>query len=277
VPSEGRPNSIAFIGAGNMASAIVGGLLDAGYASSRIAVADPSRTALENMRALTISRVSSDARDVVVGAELIILAVKPQVMAEVTAGLKGALEPSSVVMSVAAGISVASLQDMLGNPNAPIVRCMPNTPALVRMGAAGLFASAEVTEAQRTRVEAVMRCVGTTLWVEEEQLLEAVTAVSGSGPAYFFAFMEAMIAKGEQLGLSHDQATALTLRTALGAATLAEEQNIAIDVLRRQVTSPGGTTEQALASFSASGLNTVVADAMQACFDRALTMAKEFK
>jgi pyrroline-5-carboxylate reductase len=166
---------------------------------------------------------------------------------------------------------------MLGNPNAPIVRCMPNTPALVRMGAAGLFASAEVTEAQQAQVEAVMRCVGTTLWVEEEQLLEAVTAVSGSGPAYFFAFMEAMIAKGEELGLSHDQATALTLRTALGAATLAEEQNIAIDVLRRQVTSPGGTTEQALASFSASGLNTVVADAMQACFDRALTMAKEFK
>ena len=277
MPTEGRPQSIAFVGAGNMASAIIGGLLDAGYAPSRISVADTSAAALQAMRALNINTVSDDARNIVAGAELIILAIKPQVMGDVVRNLQGKVTPGSVVMSVAAGITVDSLKEMLAAPATPVVRCMPNTPALVRQGAAGLFASDEVTPAQRDRIDAVMRGVGSTLWVEAEGLLDSVTAVSGSGPAYFFAFMEAMIAKGEQLGLSHEQATELTLKTALGAATLACEQNVAIDVLRHRVTSPGGTTERALASFGDQGLGDTVARAMQACFDRAKEMTKEFK
>lgn len=277
MPNEGRPENIVFVGAGNMASAIIGGLIDSGYSPSRIGAADPSARAKQSMRALNVTRLADSPAELTGDADLIVLAVKPQIMAEVARSIQGHLNPTTLVMSVAAGITAADLATMLGNPDQPVVRCMPNTPALVRTGASGLFASDTVTDTQRNQVEAVMRGVGTTLWVEQESLLEAVTAVSGSGPAYFFAFMEAMIAKGESLGLSHDQASALTLQTALGAARLASEQNVPIDVLRSNVTSPGGTTERALATFAAEGLPDIVDHAMQACVDRAVAMAEEFK
>lgn len=277
MPSEGRPESIAFVGAGNMASAIIRGLIDGGYAPNCIAAADPSPRALEALRVLNVGHLSADAREVVTQAELVVLAVKPQVMAEVTANLRGVIPPTTTVMSVAAGITADELGAMLGDRELPIVRCMPNTPSLVRAGVAGLYATSTVSDLQRQRVEAVMKAVGMTLWVDNEAMLDAVIAVSGSGPAYFFAFMEAMIAKGEQLGLSHEQATELTLATAVGAARLAAEQSTPLDVLRRSVTSPGGTTEQALRTFAEGGLGQLVDAAMQACIERAQEMAEEFK
>jgi pyrroline-5-carboxylate reductase len=179
-------------------------------------------------------------------------------------------------MSVAAGISVSALKDQLSNSNAPVVRCMPNTPALVGAGASGLFASPEVTDRQRAGIDAVMGVVGTTVWLEKESHIDVVTAISGSGPAYFFAFMEAMIATGERMGLDHETASQLTLQTALGAAKLATQQSDPVNELRRNVTSPGGTTERALESFDQDNLEALVNRGMQACLARAQEMAKEF-
>lgn len=277
MPSEGRPESIAFVGAGNMASAIIGGLLDNGYSASRIAAADPSARALETLRAMNIGKLTDNALDIVGDAQLVVLAVKPQIMANVIDGLRAGLNAGTTVMSIAAGVSVGSLENMLAAPGVAVVRCMPNTPALVRCGASGLYAPPSVSERERGYAQATMAAVGTSMWVNEESQLDAVTAVSGSGPAYFFAFMEAMIAHGEALGLSHEQAYELTLQTALGAASLASEQQVPIDTLRHNVTSPGGTTERALAAFHAGGLNALVGSAMDACHARAQAMAKEFK
>ena len=182
----------------------------------------------------------------------------------------------AVVMSVAAGISVDGLKKQLTNAALPVVRCMPNTPALVGAGASGLFASPEVTAHQRAGIQAVMGVVCTTVWLKEEHQIDCVTAISGSGPAYFFAFMEAMIAAGEKMGLDHETASQLTLQTALGAAKLATQSSDPVTELRRNVTSPGGTTERALNSFNQDNLAALVDQGMQACLDRAQEMAKEF-
>lgn len=270
MPTQGRPETIAFIGAGNMANAIIGGLIGTGYTASRIRAADPSARAREALRALNVEQVFEDPCAAVADAEMVILAVKPQIMAEALAGISGCLPKNCLIMSIAAGISVAGLARMMGSDHLAIVRCMPNTPCLVRQGASGLYANPMVNTQQRGYAEATMASVGTTLWLEEESGLDAVTAVSGSGPAYFFAFMEAMIQSGQRLGLSREVASTLTLQTALGAAHLACEQNLAIDTLRRNVTSPGGTTERALHIFEQQQLPAMVDSAMQACYDRAI-------
>jgi pyrroline-5-carboxylate reductase len=276
VRNEQSPSSIAFVGGGNMARAIIGGLLDSGYEANRIAVADPSTDALDALRAMGLSKVATEAATIVGDASLIVLAVKPQVMSSVVNGFAEHLQAEQTVMSIAAGISVAALIAMLGNPGVGVIRCMPNTPALVSCGASGLFAPPNVDEGQRQQAQSTMAAVGTTLWVNSEAQLDAVTAVSGSGPAYFFAFMEAMAHHGERLGLDYDQAYQLTLQTALGAARMAAEQNTPIDALRRNVTSPGGTTEQALLAFEQGKLKDLVGAAMDACVARAETMAREF-
>ncbi len=276
MPTQGRPETIAFIGAGNMANAIIGGLIGSGYSPSHIRAADPSARAREALKALNVQQVFEDPCAAVTGADMVVLAVKPQVMAAALEGVKDCLPPQCLVMSIAAGISASSLDRMLGGRQWAIVRCMPNTPSLVYRGASGLFANKHVSEQQRQFAEATMASVGTTLWLEQEDKLDAVTAVSGSGPAYFFAFMEAMIDSGERLGLSRQVATELTLQTALGAAHLAAEQPVSIDTLRANVTSPGGTTERALQAFEREQLGATVDAAMQACYDRAQAMATEF-
>ena len=270
------PQNIGFVGAGNMAQAIIGGLLDAGYPPERLCASDPSPAALAQLRAVGIEAVAEIPSSAFNAADLIILAVKPQFMASATALLRERLDPNCVVMSVAAGISTHSLKTLLGHPALPVVRCMPNTPALVRAGASGLFASPEVSETQRRGAEAVMRVVGSARWLATESHIDVVTAVSGSGPAYFFAFMEAMIAAGERLGLDAVTARELTLQTALGAATLAAKSDESVATLRKNVTSPGGTTERALTSFEESNLSALVDRGMQACLDRAREMAEEF-
>ena len=258
-----------------MAASIIGGLLESGHPASRLRAADPFADSLERLRALGVDALHSDNAAAVAGADVVILAVKPQVMAAAADSIAAAVRDSgALVISIAAGITVAALQRRLGEA-AAIVRCMPNTPALLRCGASGLYASAGTSEQQRGHAELVLGAVGSTCWVESEAELDAITALSGSGPAYFFLFMEAMIDAGESLGLQRDTATALALQTGLGAARMALENDLDLVELRRRVTSPGGTTERALQRFEHDGLRDVVSGAMRAAADRAAEMSRE--
>jgi len=265
---------IAFVGAGNMAGSIIGGLLDSGHPAAALRAADPFPDSLERLRAMGVA-VYADNAEAVSGADVVILAVKPQVMAEAVTGIAGVVGDSgAAVISIAAGITVASLQARLG-ARAPIVRCMPNTPALLRCGASGLYASDAVTATQRDCAQYIMSAVGSTCWVDSEAQLDAITALSGSGPAYFFLFMEAMIDAGCELGLARDTAGALALQTGLGAARMALESDEDLAELRRRVTSPGGTTERAVQSFENDGLRDTVSRAMRAAAERAAEMARD--
>lgn len=267
--------SICFIGGGNMARSIIGGLINRGIAPQNITACDPHKDALTQLQADFSINVSSSNADAVAVADVVVLAVKPQVMASVCQGLAPHLNPGVLVISIAAGINCTSLATWLGTQRA-IVRCMPNTPSLVGEGASGLYATTTVTDAQRQEAETIMKAVGLVAWVDEEALLDAVTAVSGSGPAYFFLAMEAMIDAGIQQGLPAETARTLTLQTALGAARLAQHSADSVAELRRKVTSPGGTTEQAILTFEKNELRRIYAEAMQACADRARAMADEF-
>ncbi|MDG2461281.1 MAG: pyrroline-5-carboxylate reductase [Luminiphilus sp.] len=266
---------IAFLGAGNMASAIISGLLAVGFSPQQLSASDPSEEALERLRALGLSRVSTATDNLCHGADLLVAAVKPQVMAEALMSVSPQLSSATALFSIAAGIPISSLQSMAG-ASVPIVRCMPNTPAMIGQGASALFASESVTAAQRKIAEQLTNAVGFTVWVEQEELLDAVTAVSGSGPAYFFALIESISKAGTELGLSPEVSMSLTLHTALGAAELARQSDVPIGALRENVTSPGGTTEQALLALQAEGFDEIVAKAVHACADRARTLGEEF-
>lgn len=265
---------IGFIGAGNMATALAGGLLAQGWPAPRIWLSDQHLPQLQ-AHAERGCRTTADNAELVAAADIVVLAVKPQVMATVLQPLAASVQARRpLIISIAAGLSVASLDAWLGGGQA-IVRAMPNTPALVQTGAAGLFAADTVSHAHRQLAERVLSAVGLAIWVEQESLIDAVTAVSGSGPAYFFHLMEAMIAAGVQLGLGEREARALTLQTALGAAQMAITADVGPDELRRRVTSPKGTTEQALRVFQEADFTTLVARAMTACADRGAELAQE--
>lgn len=266
--------SIAFVGAGNMATSIVGGLIEAGHPAQSIRAADPFPQSLERLQQVAPIIACEDNSAAVAGADVIILAVKPQVMADVCQGISASLQANALVISIAAGITIGSMQSWLGSDTA-IVRCMPNTPALLGCGASGLFANQQVSATQKDQAEQVLSAVGIINWVSREQDLDAVTALSGSGPAYFFLFMEAMIDAAENLGLDRQTATRLAQQTSLGAARMALESDVDLVELRRRVTSPGGTTQAAVESFEAAGLRKVVNQAMQAAADRAEQMARE--
>lgn len=266
--------TIGFIGAGNMATALAGGIAARGWPAAHIALSDAVPAALEP-HAARGHFTSTDNRAIVERADVLVLAVKPQVMAQVLQPLAGLVQARRpLIISIAAGIPVASLAHWLGG-DLPIVRAMPNTPALVQAGATGLYASPAVSREQRAEAEALLGTVGLTLWVEEERLIDAVTAVSGSGPAYFFYVMEAMVAAGEKLGLDADTARALTLQTALGAAQMAITADVGPAELRRRVTSPGGTTERAVAAFDEAGLRAIFERALAACAARGAELAQQ--
>ena len=267
--------NIAFIGAGNMAASIIGGLISKGYAADAITASDPQAGSLQKLSSLAPIRTTSDNAEALQGADVVVLAVKPQVMKSVLQPLTASLGDSQpLFISIAAGITVASLDKWLGGSRA-IVRCMPNTPALVQSGATALYANAQVSEPQRTLADEILRAVGIALWVDDENKLDAVTAVSGSGPAYFFMLMEAVQAAGEQLGLSAAAAKQLTLQTALGAAQMAVASDVDAAELRRRVTSPGGTTAEAIRVFEEQGLRDTVCEALTACRDRSEQLARE--
>ena len=264
---------IAFIGAGNMAKAIIGGLLAEGFSAGHISASGPRQETLDKVAAEFGIATSTDNLATAAAADVVILAVKPQVLKEVALALRPALGHRPLLISVAAGITTASLGRWLGEEQA-IVRCMPNTPSQLRAGASGLFANARVSEAQKAMANRILGAVGVVQWLDQEPLLNAVTAVSGSGPAYFFLMMEAMIDAGVKLGLSRDCATELTLQTALGAAMLARESDYDVAELRRRVTSPKGTTEQAILSFERDDLRASVERAMGACSQRAQELSE---
>ncbi|WP_372776953.1 pyrroline-5-carboxylate reductase [Litorivivens sp.] len=267
--------TIAFIGGGNMASSIIGGLVASGVDASRVWASDPFPESLERLRAVAPVNTTSDNAEAVAKADVVVMAVKPQIMKSVAESIAADVQARQpLVISIAAGIEGETLAKWLGG-NLALVRCMPNTPALVRTGASGLYANAAVSEEQRQQAQTILEAVGMVRWFDSEAALDAVTAVSGSGPAYYFLVMEAMQAAGESLGLSPEDAKALTLQTALGAATMAINSDVEPDELRRRVTSPKGTTEKAIAALEAGGLRDVFAKAMIACRDRSIELSRE--
>ena len=259
---------IAFIGGGNMATSLVGGLVENGHPPAALLVSEPESHKRRGLADRFAVGVTADNREAAAAGDVVVLAVKPRMMAEVVTGVAGVVrERGPLVVSIAAGIRVARILDWLGYP-APVVRTMPNTPALLGCGATALFANDAVNEEQRGAAEAILRLAGVALWVDDEDLLDAVTAVSGSGPAYYFLLMEHMIGTGVRLGLTPEQARVLTLRTALGAARMALEAGRTPEELRVGVTSPGGTTERALDLFREGGFGELVERAVTGARDR---------
>ena len=267
---------LAFIGGGNMAAALIGGLIKRGLPRERIVVADPNREQLDRLvRDFGVTPAADNAA-AAGGAEVVVLAVKPQQMRSVALGLAphlGAQGP--LVISVAAGIPHAALTRWFGS-RVPVVRTMPNRPALNGFGATGLYAPDSVGAANRALAETIMAAVSATVWVEHESQMDTVTALSGSGPAYFFLFMEALEAAAHARGLPNDVAHKLTLETAFGASQMARLSNEPLAVLREQVTSKGGTTAAALAVLDAAGLRAIVAHAVAAADRRSAELAAEF-
>ena len=268
-------SKIAFIGGGNMASSIIGGMLANGFQPEQICVGNRGTEKCQRLQQTYGIATTSDNHAVVAGADIVVMAVKPQVMGAVVKDLASSINPGAVVVSVAAGIQLCNFQDWLGASRA-IVRVMPNTPSMVRCGAAGLFANALVSNEQKVSIESIFNAVGISCWVDNEAQIDAVTAVSGSGPAYFFLFMETMQRVGQELGLSEQVARELTIQTALGAAEMASNSEHNTEELRLQVSSPGGTTRAAIAQFEALDIEETIRQAMRAAHNRAGEMAQEF-
>lgn len=264
---------IAFIGAGNMAKAIIGGLLAEGFKRINIVASGPRQESLDRVAEEFGINITTDNQAAASMADVVVLAVKPQMLKEVCLGLANSLGHNPLIISLAAGITTQSITHWLGGQHA-IVRCMPNTPSQLRVGASGLFANAQVDGAQKSTANTILGAVGIVQWVDNEDLINPVTAVSGSGPAYFFLVMEAMIDAGQALGLSRESATELTLQTALGAAILAKQSSEDVAQLRRRVTSPNGTTEQAINSFEKDEIRAMFTRAMTACSNRAVELSE---
>ena len=259
---------IAFLGGGNMATSLVGGLVESGHPPAAILVSEPMAEKRRELAERFAIGVTADNAEAAAASDVVVLAVKPQNMAEVVTGAAGAMrDRGPLVVSIAAGTRIARILEWLGYP-APVVRTMPNTPALLGCGATALFANEAVTDEQRDVAQTILRSAGIALWVDDEGLLDAVTAVSGSGPAYYFLLMEHMIRTGVGLGLTSEQARALTLQTALGAARMALEAGRTPEELRVGVTSPGGTTERALDLFREGGFGELVERAVTGARDR---------
>jgi len=264
---------ITFIGAGNMASSLAGGLIAKGYEPTLITMTDLNNDLLEHNHTTLGVNTTNDNTLGCNEADVIVLAVKPQVMEVVAAPLKDVIEQrSALIVSIAAGITLSNLQDWVGQ-SAAIVRCMPNTPSLVQAGATGLFANDHATEEQKKLAKKILSAVGLALWVENEDQIDAVTALSGSGPAYFLLVIEAMIAAGKELGLPDSVATQLTLQTALGSAQIAISSDVDAAELRRRVTSPGGTTEKAVGILQDNALESIFAEALKGAYDRSKELA----
>ena len=266
---------ILFIGGGNMATSLIGGLIADGCEPGRLRISEPDAQRLNVLQERFGVQTTTDNADASASADVVVLAVKPQTLPAVAMEISSAVQSHQpLVISIAAGIRTDAINRWLGGDVA-LVRGMPNTPALVQSGATGLFATPTVSTAQRELAESILRAVGLTLWVDNEDLLDAVTAVSGSGPAYFFLFMEAMQAAGTELGLSPDDARLLTLQTAFGAARMALESEDPPAVLRARVTSPGGTTERALEVFESEHLRAIMQRALTAARDRSIELSQQ--
>lgn len=264
-------SNICFIGGGNMAQALIGGLISRGLPSTRITVSDP----VEQIRQLLQEKevhVTQDNVAAIQNADVVVLAVKPQVLATVLRPLKGLLS-DKLVISIIAGAEIQTISNLIDSNR--IVRVMPNTPALVQTGAHGIYANDVVGTSDRELTSQILAATGLTIWVNSEAQIDAVTAVSGSGPAYFFYLMESMIRAGKNLGLDEKVATALTLQTALGAAQMAITSSNTPSELRKNVTSPNGTTQAALEVFDRAQISQNIQSALAAAQKRSQELAQE--
>lgn len=268
-----QERKLAFIGSGNMARSLIGGLLQDGHPADLIRASDPDDATRQDLAQRFGITTGASNREAAAWADIVVLAVKPQIIAAVATELADTLQSGRpLVISIAAGIREAALQHWLGAGIA-IVRTMPNTPAMVGAGATALHANPHVSAAQRDDAESIMRAAGLTLWLDDEDQMDAVTALSGSGPAYFFLVIEALEEAGRQLGLPAASARLLSLQTAFGAAKMALEADVDSAELRRRVTSPGGTTEQAIGVLEQGGLRELFADALRAAHGRSRELA----
>lgn len=268
---------IAFIGAGNMAHAIIAGLFSHGYPASMITVSSPTPVRRDKITEQYGIISSDDNIAAAQQAEVVFLAVKPQMMEQVCQSLQSSVDFSQkLVITIAAGIPAHRYADYVAQP-LKLIRIMPNTPSLVGKGVSGLFAQTNVSTEDKQFAEQLMQGVGSTIWCEEEQEINNIIAITGSSPAYFFLFMESMQQEAEKLGYTPEQARILVLNAAEGSIELAKSQSdIAFSTLREQVTSKGGTTAMALAQFYEQGLPQTVANAMQSAISRAEEMEKLF-
>jgi pyrroline-5-carboxylate reductase len=267
---------IAFIGGGNMARSLIGGLVNAGLSKSNIHVSEPNADLRTSLARDFGVHVGDDNATAASAASIWVLAVKPQVMKTVCIGLREAsARTKPLVISIAAGIRIAQMENWLGGDPA-IVRCMPNTPALIGAGASALCANARVDAAQRASAERILVAAGTTAWIDDEALMDTVTALSGSGPAYFFALVEALEDAAVMQEMPRETARALAIQTCFGAGRMLHESAEAPAELRRRVTSPGGTTAAALDAFNAGGLKELVARAIAAATERGAQLSAEF-
>lgn len=265
--------NITFVGGGNMASALIGGLLQQGYPSTQIHVVEINPENRDKIKHQFGVITGAELAAGVINRDIIILAVKPQQLHAVAEQLSPLLA-GQLVISIAAGIRTSDLSRWLGSYDY-IVRAMPNTPSLIRAGVTGLYALPTVTSQQKENATSILSAVGSVLWVEQETLLDVVTAISGSGPAYVFYFIEAMLQGGVELGLSMEQARQLTLQTFLGAVQLASQSEEDVRILRSRVTSKGGTTEQALLKMEQDDIKNAIVRAIHVAFKRAQQMGDE--
>lgn len=271
-----KTTRLAFIGAGNMARSLIGGLIADGWDATCISVSDPDTAQLAALSSRFQVNTDTNNHTVTENADVVVLAVKPQIIRDVGLDLSDLIQNRQpLLISIAAGIRATDLQRWLGGSCA-LVRCMPNTPALVQSGATALWRNEHVGDEQKDLAESILRAVGLALWVDSEDLMDSVTALSGSGPAYFLLVMEALQEAGQAMGLPEETAKLLSLQTAFGAAKMALESSEDAAVLRQRVTSPGGTTEKALAVLENGGLRALFSDALNAARERSRELAEQF-
>jgi pyrroline-5-carboxylate reductase len=271
---EEMSTRIAFIGGGNMATSLVGGLIAAGTNPAAIIIAEPDMNKRAQL-AQQFNIMTTDDNLATLQQDVVVLAVKPQLMQTVCRQLSATEHVRQpLFVSIAAGIRSKDITRWLGD-NVAVVRCMPNTPALIRCGATALYADDTVNAAQKQVADEILRAAGITAWVADEELLDVVTALSGSGPAYFFLLMEAMQQTAISMGLDADAAAKLTLQTALGAARMATESDVDPEQLRARVTSRGGTTAAAISSFEHHDFHNTVSKALHAAYNRSRELANE--
>jgi len=270
-------STIAIIGAGNMGASLLAGLIATQFPPEQLWITDPDLEKLQLLKQQFNIHITTSNEEAIKAADVVILAIKPQILANVSQSITALIQMKQpLIISVAAGIREENLQHWLGG-NAAIVRCMPNTPALIRAGATALYANHFVNKKQHELAESILRAVSTIVWLENENDMDAVTALSGSGPAYFFLVIEALQAAGEKLGLSNEAARLLTLQTAFGAARMALESNESAATLRQRVTSPGGTTEAAIKVLEKEKIRDIFTQAMEAACARAKSLGKEVR
>ena len=259
---------IGFIGAGNMGYALIKGLISSGYPSENIKACDLDEDLLQKRSKEFGVNVYIDNAELLKACDVVLLAVKPQVLTKVCTGLRDSIKPNHLVISIVAGIRANDINRWLGGEFA-LVRSMPNTPALMQQGITGMFANKLVSDEQKSIVSTILSTVGQCFWVKEENLIDAITAISGSGPAYFFLLMQSMTQAAIALGLDKETASALSVQTAYGASTMAVESGEDPQALRQNVTSPNGTTQAAIEAFQDQNFEGIVATASRAAYDRA--------